>query len=165
MSTTALADAPYGIRVGETLPSFALPAADGRLVRRWDYYARASLLVLVLHGPACSRCRALLATVAARGAVWDAAEAQPLAVLRATPIELADLARTLPISPSQRLVLLADDDGALRRTLVGAYPGVVALVADRYGKVRHRVSAADGDGLDVADLAAWMDFLALQCAE
>jgi hypothetical protein len=154
-----------GVRPREMLPSFAVPAANGQVVRRWDYYARAALLILVLHGPDCPHCRALLTAIAAHGAAWEEAETQPLAIVRAAPAELAAVAAALPAGTGRRPLLLADADGQLRQELAGAEPGVVALVADRYGKVRHRARAADADGLDVADLVAWMAFVALQCAE
>lgn len=165
MRRTAEVSQGRGVGQHTTLPSFTLPTADGRGVRRWEYYARSALLVFVLHSPTCAPCRALVRTIAVHATAWEEAEAQPLVVFQTTPAALAEVAAALPAAAGRPPVLLADADGVLRQQLVGADPGVVALVTDRFGCVHHRARAADADGLDLADLVAWMAFVALQCAE
>jgi peroxiredoxin len=149
------------IRKGELIPAFMLEAGNrpGR-IGPWDYKQRTSLVVLLLHGGGCERCRAMLGAVAGLYGEVRAIGAEVLAVVS----DDAEAVRRLALETDLPFPLLADGGGSVRTAFVGE--GVGLALADRYNALFEGWSADDADGLpEAAELREWLAFLDMQCDE
>src|SRR5579859_7447473 len=155
------------IDAGEMLPQFRLPAADGRTVQLWDYKQRQALVLIILHGPDCAECGRLLEAYAARYAEFREQGAELLALLPA-PLEQverlqAELRLPFPLladATGETLARLSAWDVARR----AAQPAI--LVADRYGALYRRSSAASEGALPAPDVALKdLEYIGMQCPE
>jgi peroxiredoxin len=145
------------LRRGDLIPGFALESVNrpGR-IGPWDYKQRSNLVVLVLHGASCERCRRRLASTADLYGEIRAADAEVLAVVEDRHGAAAALDAPFPV--------LADGAGAVRsRYLEG---GVGLFLVDRYNALFNSWLAPDADALPgAAELREWLTFLAVQCEE
>jgi peroxiredoxin len=149
------------LRTGELIPGFGLESGNrpGR-VGPWDYKQRMGLVVLVLDGASCPRCRALLGATAGVYAEIRALEAEVLAVMADDVEGLRRLATEQPTP----FPLLADEAGRVRPAYLAG--GVGLFVADRYNALFKSWTADDADGLPgAAELLEWLAFLDRQCEE
>jgi peroxiredoxin len=149
------------LRKGELIPSFNLESGTkpGR-IGPWDYKQRSSLVVLVLHGASCERCRMGLERTASLYVAIRAIEAEVLAVMDDDVEALGRLALELQTP----FPLLADTAGAVRSAYVGS--GVGLFLVDRYNALFESWVGADADALPGPDeLSGWLTFLDIQCEE
>jgi peroxiredoxin len=155
------------IDLGEMLPQFQLPAAGGRMIRLWDYKQRRQVVLLALHGLDCADCQKLLASFAGRYADFREQETEILALLPMAPEALehwqAQLDLPFPLladATGKTLARLGAWDGALQAVL----PTV--LVADRYGALYSRYTAASEGDLPAPDVVLKdLEYIAIQCPE
>lgn len=152
---------PEPLRAGDLIPGFELGSGNrpGR-IGPWDYKQRAGLVVLVLHGASCARCRALLTSTADLYGEIRVMEAEVLAVMH----DDAEAVRRLATELRTPFPLLADDAGAVRSAYLA--DGVGLFVAGRYNALFKSWTADEADGLPGAtELREWLAFIDIQCEE
>lgn len=130
------------------VPLFQLEGADGRRYGTEDLWQRKEMLVALLHGEACARCRELRGLLAAREDEW---RSQGLGLVL---VELAPEGEEDSVS------------GRLARAF-GVRPGEASLgVVDRFGEVYASLEAHARPAHEVlAEALEWVDFIQRQCPE
>src|SRR6202521_5729028 len=92
------------------VPPLTARAANGAIVRAWDYKQKCNLVIAFLHAD-CARCEEWLAQLAARAADLSEREAVVLAVYAEAPPRTADMLAT-------PLIAAADDTGHSQRAFL-----------------------------------------------
>ncbi len=130
------------------VPLFQLEGADGRRYGTEDLWQRKEMLVALLHGEACARCRELRELLAAGEDEW---RRQGLGLVL---VELAPEGEEAPVS-----VRLA--------RAFGVRVGEASLgVVDRFGEVYASLEAHARPAREVlTEALEWVDFIQRQCPE
>ena len=122
------------IEIGQVIPAFTLPGADGMPYSPWDYKQRENLVLLFILNPTTVEARGLLRTFAQRYVDFRKEQCTILAVTAATVIDNLRAQEELHLP----FALLADPKGTVfsrytRRddAIGGCNPSIV--LADRYG--------------------------------
>jgi len=145
---------------GQMLKPFALPAADDRQVRSWDYQQRRNLVLLLHHGLGCAACRASLRDLAAEATRMRATEAVLLAIGPDDPEATRQLAADLDRS----VLLLSDPSGSVATRQGLTVPAVV--VTDRFGEIWASWPGGDEHRLpSPAEVLDWLRYIGVQCPE
>jgi peroxiredoxin len=149
------------LRKGELVPSFTLESETRRgRIGPWDYKQRSSLVILILHGTSCDRCRARLESTASLYGEIRAIEAEVLAVMD----DDVEALRRLALELRTPFPLLSDADGSVRSEYAGT--GVGLFLVDRYNALFEGWVAPDADALpDTDEVRGWLAFLDIQCEE
>jgi peroxiredoxin len=134
MSDTSQAEQPQvPLQIGEIIPAFTLPGADGMPHSPWDYKQREHLVLLIIRSPTTGESRGLLRALAQRYATFREEECAILAISPDTVITNLQTQEALHLP----FALLADPKGEV----IGRYtrwdkdagtccPSIV--IADRY---------------------------------
>ena len=119
------------LEVGQIIPAFTLPGADGMPHSPWDYKQREHLLLLFTRSSTTSEARGLLRAFAQRYVSFREEECAILAISPDTVIVNLGVQEELHLP----FALLADPKGDVRSRYLGQmtelYPSLV--LADRYG--------------------------------
>ncbi|HEY7342813.1 MAG TPA: redoxin domain-containing protein [Ktedonobacterales bacterium] len=123
------------IQPGQTVPSFALPDANGALIRLRSFRQRRPVLLALLHSPTCPECHAWLSTLAPEREELDYLTVQPLLILPDDSATLSALQHELAL-PGQ---LLSDPGNVARGIYVRivepqASPSVALVAVGRYNE-------------------------------
>ena len=122
------------IEVGQVIPAFSLPGADGMPHSPWDYKQREHLLLLITKSSTSGETRGLLRAFAQRYAAFREEDCSILAITPDTVITNLHTQETLNLP----FALLADPKGEVisRYTSWEGQPQTVhpsIVLADRYG--------------------------------
>jgi len=134
------------LRTREMIPLVTARAADGAIVRAWDYKQKRNLVIAFLHAD-CPCCDSWLAQLGAAAADLSEREAVALVIYAETPPRAAQalpaplLAASDVTGHSQRAFLGQDAFSSAGLGRVGVF------ITDRYGELRDQWIARDGDGL------------------
>ena len=148
------------LRPGQLVPNFTLLDSQGEPLRRTIYRGRKHLVLAFLPAVADEAGRAYLRALADRYADIRAAAGEVLALLPASPDELAELRRDLALP----FPLLSDPDGATGARFLprGAQAGV--FIVDRYGELYHGAPVRSSAELTAPDeILVWLNAVDHQC--
>jgi len=140
------------------MPLFRLRSGDGQDRGTLDAWQRRDMVIALLHGSDCQRCREFLAGAAARAGAWWSEEIAFFAVQRA------------PSHPSVARYVLLDPDGA-RWAQVSRVAGVggnraAVVIANRFGELCAALDPHSADaGEMLAEVESWLDLAQRQCGE
>jgi hypothetical protein len=130
----------------QLIPPITARAADGAIVRAWDYKQKRNLVIAFLHAD-CVRCEAWLAQLNACAADLSEREATSLIIYPETPPRAAGIL-------TQSLLAAADVTGHSQRAFLGreafgpaGQDRVGVFVTDRYGELYSQRVARDADEL------------------
>ena len=118
----------------QLIPPVTARAADGAIVRAWDYKQKCNLVIAFLHAD-CARCEEWLAQLAARAADLGERDAVCLVIYAEAPPRASGLVESPMIAAadvtghSQRAFLGRDAFGPAGLDRVGVF------VTDRYGEL------------------------------
>ncbi len=134
------------LRTRQLIPPVTARAADGAIVRAWDYKQKRNLVIAFLHSD-CARCETWLAQLAARAADLSEREATGLIIYPETPPRAAGIL-------TEPIIAAADVTGHSQRAFLGreafapaGQDRVGVFVTDRYGELYSQWVARDADGL------------------
>lgn len=148
------------LRPGQLVPNFTLLTSQGEPLRRTIYRGRKHLVLVFLPAAADEAGRAYLRALGDRYADIRAAAGEVLAILPASPAELAELRGDLALP----FPLLSDPDRATGARFLprGTQAGV--FIIDRYGELYHGAPAATSAGLtDPGETLVWLNAVDHQC--
>ncbi len=138
------------LRTRQLIPPITARAADGAIVRAWDYKQKRNLVIVFVHAD-CANCEVWLVQLAARASDLSEREAVGLIIYSEAPLRAAE-------NPPTPLIAAADVTGHSQRTFLGrdafASSGLArvgAFVADRYGELHAQWIARDADELPDPD--------------
>jgi len=119
----------------QTVPGFALPDANGTIIRLRSFRQRRPVLIALLHSATCPDCRAWLSTLSPAREEIDYLTVQPLLIFPDKSTSLSALQHELAI-PGK---LLSDPRGTARNCYVPieeppALPSVVLVAVGRYNE-------------------------------
>jgi len=149
----------------EMLPLFELPEAGGKKVSVWDYKGKRNLVLFFVH-PDCQKCRDMLGELAQAYREVLSQEAEVLAIVPASPGEIARLKQQLSLP----FPLLADEKGEVFRSY-GAVdsndrPSAAVVIADRFGEIyAFSLATAEHKLMSVKDIIDFFAFISIQCPE
>lgn len=145
------------LQPGQIVPSFTLPDAQGRPVRRNDYRGKRHVALVFLPSGADYGAWAYLRALTASYAAFAAAGSEVLAVLREDTTAAWGVSK-----PPFPILIDANGKTAARFLPIPARAGI--FVTDRYGELYFSALTAGADTLPpVADLLAWMEAIDNQC--
>jgi hypothetical protein len=146
------------LKTRQMVPPVAARAADGRVVRAWDYKQKKNLVVAFVHA-GCARCEAFVGRLAERAAELAECEAVALVILPEPPP--ARLTDGLP----PQIVVAADISGRSAHAWLGEAV-VGAFVADRYGELFAQWCGRDESALPGAgEILSWLGQVQVACEE
>ena len=127
------------LRPNQPVPGFALPDADGKIVRLAAFKQRRPVLLALLHGASCPRCRAWLADLNVEREELEYRFVQPLFIFPDDPAKLRALQHEMNLPGA----LLSDPAGETRARYLGAEDGldqqkhqsVVLIAVGRYNEL------------------------------
>ena len=163
---------PSRLEVGQIIPAFTLPGADGMPHSPWDYKQREHLLLLLIRGSTTSETRGLLRAFARQYASFREEECAILAISLDTVIVNLGTQEELHLP----FALLADPKGEVigrfveyteegRQTGTGQDSSVVSIVlADRYGALYQQwVAEREADLPGIEELLETLRYLNKLC--
>ena len=138
------------LRANQPVPGFALPDADGALVRLATFKQRRPVLLALLHSATCPHCRAWLANLNADREELAYRCVQPLLIFPDDPATLRVLQDELNIPGA----LLSDPAGETRARYLGAdgklgqheQPSVLLMAVGRYNELLEMWVAEEPSG-------------------
>lgn len=110
MSSLTNPDTPLAVRLNHPVPGFALPDAEGNIVRLVSFKQRRPVLLALLHSGSCPHCRAWLANLAVARDDLGYFGVQPLLILSDDVPSLHGLQKEVGAPGT----LLSDPAGATR---------------------------------------------------
>lgn len=127
------------LRPNQPVPGFALPDADGNIVRLAAFKQRRPVLIALLHSASCAHCRAWLADLNAAREELDYRCVQPLLIFPDDPATLRALCNESNIPGA----LLSDPAGETRARYLSAEderdqqerPPVLLMAVGRYNEL------------------------------
>ncbi len=155
------------IKTGNLMPLFRLPVVgQPQQLGLWDYKQKKNLVLFFFHGPRCAACQQMLRDLANGYSDYPQLDTEVLAISEAGNEELGQtqLALSLPFP------LLSDIGGKVFGTYLGQMgsgsPETAVFVADRYGVLYTKATAADADELPgEREIRDWLSFIEIQCPE
>ncbi len=152
------------IEIGQIIPAFTLPGADGMPYSPWDYTQRENLVLLFIPNPTTVEARGLLRTFAQRYGDFREGQCAILAITAATVIDNLRAQEELHLP----FALLADPKGTVfscytrRNDATGGFNPSIVL-ADRYGALYRQWVAENEVGLppveELLDLLRYLNQL------
>jgi peroxiredoxin len=156
-----------GLIPGTMIPLFRLPAANRpQQLGPWDYKQNKNLVLFFFHSPACLPCRHLLRDLSTGCSEYHELNTEVLGISQAGIEELRQLQHDLGL----QFPLLSDTDGRVVDTYLGHLRSrlldTAVFVADRYGALYSKTTAADADELpSEREIRDWLWFIEIQCPE
>lgn len=152
--------------LGQLIPPLTARAADGRVVRAWDYKQKKSLAIVFLHAE-CPRCEEFMEKLAAQTQALAENDSVALVVFPVSTFPYA-----VDSVPGQ-VVVAADVTGRSQHSFLGeaafspaGQDAVGVFVADRYGELKAQWTAKDGDLLPrVEGILGWLAHIHVACEE
>jgi peroxiredoxin len=149
------------LRRGEVVPSFTLPDAEGRPVRRTQYRGRRHLVLVFMPSAADEGARAYLRALGDEYAAIRETGGEVLAILQA---DVAG-ARAAKGEIELPFPVLSDADGKTAARFMPPGARAAVFVTDRYGELYYSMASAATTTLPpVAELRAWLEAIDRQCA-
>ncbi len=155
------------LQIHQVVPSFVLPATQGKVLKLWDYKMRKNLVILFHHGSSCLPCREKLTEFAENYGEFVKLETEILAISSEGGENTEKLRGELNLP----YPLLSDPGGRVIEKYTywqgdNQAPSPSVFVTDRFGTLFFQQIEQEITGLvQREEILKWLYFIQSQCPE